>query len=89
MILKGQCHEIFWHFLAPDKQAKMVLLKNLISQRYLRNKKLRAVLVYNTTYPESDSAQANTARSPTPSKLTLHGVLPGTILSLQAFRCLQ
>ena len=37
--LRWQCHEIFWHFLmkltwAPDKQAKMVLLKDLFSRRY-------------------------------------------------------
>ena len=40
--LKGQCHEIFCHFFiswieaiwAPEKQAKMVLLKNSFSQRY-------------------------------------------------------
>ena len=41
-MLKWQCHENFCHFFilwiepnwAPDKQAKMVLLKNLFSRRY-------------------------------------------------------
>ena len=58
--LKGQCHEIFWHFFiswieaiwAPDKQAKMVLLKNSFSRRYS-----------NLKFEKIDSAQANTARS--------------------------
>ena len=48
--LKGQCHEIFWHFWieatwAPDKQAKMVLLKFSFSRRNSRKIRLRAVLV--------------------------------------------
>ena len=43
---------------APDKQAKMVLLKNLFSRRYPRNQLLCAVLAC----AESDSLQANTAR---------------------------
>ena len=58
--LKGQCHEIFDLYFfhesnpsgAPDKQAKMVFLKNLFSRRYS-----------NLKFEKFDSAQANTARS--------------------------
>ena len=59
--------EAIW---APNKQSKMVLLKNSFSWRYLRNQWLCAVLAC----AESDSAEANTARSPTPCRLTLRGV---------------
>ena len=53
-LLKGQCHEIFRHFFiswleaiwAPDKQAKMFLLKNSFSQRYSRKIRLRAMLAF-------------------------------------------
>ena len=54
--LKGQCHEIFWHFFiswieaiwAPDKQAKMVLLKSSFSRsRTLRRLTLRGVENWN------------------------------------------
>ena len=48
--------EAFW---APDIQAKMVLLKNLFSRRYLQNQWLCAMLAC----AESDSVQVNTARS--------------------------
>ena len=48
--LKRQCHDIFWHFLSliqpiwvPDKQSKMVSLKNSFSRRYSRKTWLRAV----------------------------------------------
>ena len=52
LFLKGQCHKIFCHFFiswieaiwAPNKQSKMVLLKNSFSRRYSRNQWLRAVL---------------------------------------------
>ena len=65
--LKGQCHEIFWHFFisrieaiwAPDKQAKMVFLKSLFC-RDIREK--------------FDSKEANTAQSRTLRRLTLRGV---------------
>ena len=58
--LKGQCHEIFdFNFFAliepiwaPDKQAKMLFLKNSFSRRYS-----------NLKLEKFDSAQANTARS--------------------------
>ena len=58
--LKGQCHEIFELYFfslikpiwAPDKQAKMVFLKNSFSRRYS-----------NLKFFEFDSAQANTAQS--------------------------
>ena len=58
--LKGQCHEIFDLYFfsliepiwSPDKQAKMVFLKNSFSQRYS-----------NLKFEKIDSAQANTARS--------------------------
>ena len=58
--LKGQCHEIFELYFfslikpiwAPDKQAKMVFLKNSFSRRYS-----------NLKFEKFDSAQANTARS--------------------------
>ena len=49
--LKGQCHEIFWHFFiswikaiwAPDKQAKIVLFKSSFLRRLtLRGVRLRA-----------------------------------------------
>ena len=50
--LKGQCHKIFGIFFilgiepmwAPDKQAKMVLLKSLFSRRYSRKIRLHTVL---------------------------------------------
>ena len=65
--LKGQCHEIFFHFFislieaiwAPNEQSKIVLLKSSFSRRYSQNQWLRAVLAC----AESDSPQANTARS--------------------------
>ena len=65
--LKGQCHKIFCNFFmswleaiwAPNKQAKMVLLKKSFSRRYSRKIRLPAVLAC----VESDSAQANSARS--------------------------
>ena len=76
--LKGQCHEIFCNFIiswieaiwAPNKQSKMVLLKNSFLRRYSQNQWLHTVLACT----ESDSPQANTARSRTPLRLTLCGV---------------
>ena len=63
--LKWQCHEIFFPWTeptwTPDKQAKMVLLKDSFSRRYS----------WNTV---SDFAQTNIARSQTPHRLTMHGV---------------
>ena len=58
--LKGQCHEIFDLYFfsliepiwAPDKQAKIVFLKNSFLRRYL-----------NLKFEKIDSAQANTVRS--------------------------
>ena len=58
--LKGQCHEIFDLYFfsliepiwSPDKQAKMVFLKNSFSRRYS-----------NLKFEKNDSAQANTERS--------------------------
>ena len=66
--LKGQCHEIFDLYFfsliepiwSPDKQAKMVFLKNSFSRRYS-----------NLKFKKNDSAQANTARSRFFSKLAL------------------
>ena len=66
-ILKGAVSQDFLPFFiswieaiwAPDEQAKMVLLKNSFSRRYSQKIRLRAVLAC----AESDSAQANTARS--------------------------
>ena len=58
--LKCQCHEIFDLYIfsliepnwSPDKQAKMVLLTNSFSRRYL-----------NLKFKKFDSAKANTAGS--------------------------
>ena len=66
---KGQCHEIFCHFFiswiqaiwAPDKQAKIVLLISSFLRKNSQKIRLRAVLAC----AESDSTQANTARSRT------------------------
>ena len=60
IFLKRQCHKIFELYFfswiepiwAPDKQAKMVLLKNSFSWRYL-----------NAKFKKFYSAQCNTARS--------------------------
>ena len=58
--LKGQCHEIYDLYIffswiepiwAPDKQSKMVFLKNLFSR------------IMNLKLEKFDSAQTNTARS--------------------------
>ena len=50
-------------YLTPDKQAKMVLLKDSFLQRYSQ---------------KSDSAHANTARNQTLRRLILRGVGPCT-----------
>ena len=75
VFLKGQCHEIFWHFFiswieaiwAPDKQAKMVLLKSSFSRRNSRKIRLRAVLDCAESKIEifANPKLANTARSQT------------------------
>ena len=79
--LKGQCHEICWHFFiswikaiwAPDKQAKMVLLKSSFSRRNSRKIRLRAVLACAESKIEifANPKLANTARSHTLRRLTL------------------
>ena len=85
IVLKRQCNEIFWIFFiswieaiwAPDKQSKMVLLKNSFSRRYLQK----------TWYcTESDSAQYHTAPSPTPRSITLRRV--GKLKGLKIQNCL-
>ena len=50
--LKRQCHKICWHFFSsiqpiwvPDKQSKMVLLKNSFSRRFAKNVTLRSVIL--------------------------------------------
>ena len=63
-LLKVVVSRDFWHFLlyptwAPDKQAKMVLLKESLSWRYSRNKWLHS----DYHCAELDSALTNTARS--------------------------
>ena len=63
-LLKVVVSRDFWHFLlyptwAPDKHAKMVLLKESLSWRYSRNKWLHS----DYHCAELDSALTNTARS--------------------------
>ena len=72
-----QCHETFWYFFHesnPDKQVKNFLLK---------------IRFRGDMREIRDSAQANTARSQTLRRLTLHGVLLAPIFSLQASPCLE
>ena len=82
--IKGAVSRDFCHFFiswikaicAPDKQAKMVLLKNLFSRIYSQNQCLCAVLACAELEIEmsANPKLANTAQSQTLHIVTLHGV---------------
>ena len=80
--LKWQCHEIFRQFFFFYKRTHRPLVTRLkcfvLKIRFRRD-----------ICEISDSAQTNTARSQTLRRQTLVGVLPASILSLEASSCLD
>ena len=63
--LKGQCHEIFWHFLFHELNPSGPLI-NRLKWFFLK------IRFSQDTREKFVSAQANTAQSHTPCRITLH-----------------